>query len=432
MAGTATEAVAELPDDVGPSAAPKNAIRLGVMPFRAIGSGSDAAFSGGLAEEITAAFARFRWITCIAPASVAALVDEPPRTRRWAELDLDFLVQGTFRKKGNDIRVVLRLTNMREAGEMTWGRRFDGRLPDVLNLEDLIASETAARMAPELLVWETSEAKPRPQVDPTAYDMKLRAISATYRLDEAGFREAGVLLEKSLALDPSSADCHSWLAHWYLYSLGQGWATDVAFATQRAEELSNRAVELDPDDARGLTVAGHVRAFLRKDAAGAVALHERAIALNPNLALAWCYSGLAYSYLGRHDEAISRIQHAKRLSPHDPHGFFFDTALGLPLLLSGQYEEAARVSRQSRVRHAGLSSGAKLLLAALGYLGANREAASIRKALMALEPHFSIRTAASRSPLSRQEDLDRYVHGLRLAGVPERSRGRFAATVPAI
>ena len=64
--------------------------------------------------------------------------------------------------------------------------------------------------------------------------------------------------------------------------------------------MSQQAVILDPGDARGFTVAGHVRAFLHKDAEAALWLHERAIALNPNLALAWCYSGLAHCYLGQH------------------------------------------------------------------------------------------------------------------------------------
>jgi tetratricopeptide (TPR) repeat protein len=165
-----------------------------------------------------------------------------------------------------------------------------------------------------------------------------------------------------------------------------------------------------------------VRAFLKKDAEGAVGLHERAIALNPNLAIPWCYSGLAHSYLGHHEEAIRRIKHAKHLSPHDPHGFFFDTALALPLLLTGEYEGAAQAAREARDRNAGVSAAAKLLLAALGYLGASREGASIRKALLTLEPRFSIRAATARSPLGRNEDLQCYVQGLRLAGVPERSK----------
>ena len=78
-------------------------------------------------------------------------------------------------------------------------------------------------------MWEGQEAASRPKVDPTAYDLMLRAIPAIYRLDEAAtFREAGELLERSLALDPSSAACHSWLAHWYLFLLGQGWTPDDA------------------------------------------------------------------------------------------------------------------------------------------------------------------------------------------------------------
>ena len=179
---------------------------------------------------------------------------------------------------------------------------------------------------------------------------------------------------------------------------------------------------LDPEDARGFTVAGHVGAFLNKDAEAALGLHERAIALNPNMALAWCYSGLAHSYLGQHEEAIRRIHHAKRLSPHDPHAFFFDTALALPMLLAGQYEDSARMCRQARDHQPGLSATYKSLLATLGHLGADREAASVRKALLALEPGFTIRAAASRSPLARQEDLSCYLQGLRLSGIPERPR----------
>ena len=407
---------------------PRNAIRLGVMPFRSIGANSgDADFSQGLAEEITTAFSRFRWITCVGPASVAALANEPlTDTERWGQLDLDFLIEGSFRKKQDKITVLLRLANMRGAGAISWGRRFDGFLPDLLDLQDRIASESAAQVAPELLVWEGLQSKSRPRVDPTAYDMMLRAIPAIYRLDEVAFRESGQLLESSLALDGGSAACHSWLAHWHLFLLGQGWAVDAEQAMRRADELSRRAVVLDPEDARGFTVAGHVRAFLNRDAEGALGLHERAIALNPNMALAWCYSGLAHSYLGEHTEAIRRIQHAKRLSPHDPHGFFFDTALGAPFLFLGQYEAAAQMGRQARDHHPGLSSAHKVLLPALGHLGAYGEATSVRKALLSLEPHFSIRSAAARSPFMRQRDLDCYLRGLRLAGIPERSRSALA------
>jgi tetratricopeptide (TPR) repeat protein len=312
--------------------------------------------------------------------------------------------------------------HMRGSGELSWGRRYDSRMPDVLNLQDQIAAETAAQIVPEVMVWEGQAAASRPQVDPTAYDLMLRAIPAIYRLDEAGFRGAVTLLERSLALDPSSATCHSWLAHWYIFLLGEGWATDAPLAAQRADYLSQQAVILDPGDARGFTVAGHVRAFVHKDAQAALWLHDRAIALNPNLALAWCFSGLAHTYLGQHTEAMRRIQRARHLSPHDPHGFFFETSLQAPLLLTGQYEAAAQAGRRARSLHPGHSSNYKWSLSALGHLGASREAGEVRKALLALEPGFSIASALARSPLLRAEDRKRYADGLRLAGIPERSR----------
>jgi TolB-like protein len=375
----------------------------------------------GLAEEISGAFSRFRSITCVAPASVATVANEPlGQTSRWQQLDLDFLIAGTLLTKGNELHIQARLLNMRGSGEIIWARRFDSSMLDVLNLQSEIASETAAQVAPELLVWEADKAASRPQVDPTAYDLMLRAIPAIYRLDQTGFRSAGALLERSLELDPSSAACHSWLAHWYLLLIGQGWATDAAEAIQRADQLAQRAVDLDPGDARGFTVAGHVRAFLYREAEEALCLHERAIALNPNLALAWCYSGLAHSYLGQHTDAIRHIQHARRLSPHDPHGFFFDMALVMPFLLTGDYEIAAQLGRRARNAHPGLSSTYKGLLAALGELGLAGEAATLREELFALEPQFTVQEAIIRSPLLRQDDLDHYAEGLRQAGIPER------------
>ena len=398
-------------------------IRLGVMPFKTIGAGTDTAFAIGLAEEITAAFSRFRSITCVASASIGALAGEAPgESDQWKALNLDFLVQGSLRTRGREVRVILRLIDMRGSGEMSWGQRFDGPMPDLLNLQDRIAREVAAQVVPELIVWEGEGASIRPQVNPTAYNLVLRAIPAVYRLDETGFREAGALLEQALAIGPSSAGCHSWLAHWYLFLVGQDWAQDRTKAAERADFLSQQAIILDSGDARGFTVAGHVRAFLHKDPQAALWLHDRAIALNPSLKIAWCYSGLAHSYLGRHAEAISRIQHAQDLSPYDPYAFFFNMALGMPYLLTGQYEKAARVGRRARDLNPGFSSGYKGLLAALGHLGATGEAEAVLQRLMTLEPAFSVRRAIERSPLTRQEDLIRYVEGLRRAGVPEQTR----------
>lgn len=398
-----------------------NAVRIGVLPLRTIGGSASGETSLGLAEELTTALSRFRGIACIAPASVAALAGRPlTDTEHWGADGLDYVIDGSFRQHRNQIRVTIRLVNLRQSGEVSWSKRFDGEFTDILALQDHIAAETAAQVAPELLMWEGRNAASRPQVNASSYDLMLRAIPAVFQVNQAEFRAAGDMLRQSVALDDSNAAAHSWLAHWYMLLIGQGWAADADRTADSAQNHATRAILLDPCDARGLTIAGHIKGFLYKQPVAAMRLHAQALELNPNLALAWCYSGLAHSYAGRHPEAIEQIRQAQRLSPHDPHAFFFDMAMVMPLIFTGDYDNATRVGRRAHDANPTLSSTHKGLLCALGLIGAVDEAAELRKELIRLEPGFCVRSALERSPLTQSKDLERYATGLRLAGCRER------------
>ena len=116
-----------------------------------------------------------------------------------------------------------------------------------------------------------------------------------------------------------------WYAVWHIFLVGQGWSDDPAASLQQAGLLAERAILLDPQDAKALTIAGHVRAFLYRRPQEGLALHDKALAVNPNLAMAWALSGAAHLYQGNIEEAEKRISRYKRLSPLDPHAFFYDT-----------------------------------------------------------------------------------------------------------
>ncbi len=406
-------ALSETPAPVRPAG-----IRLGVMPMRMLdGSGEDP-LSLGLAEEMTTALSRFRWISCVASTSVAALAVEPSDTGLWKRLDLDFMLDGTVQRSAGRVRITSRLLDMHENGAVIWARRFDRETTDILTLQDEIAAETVAQVDPELLLREGERAGNRPSPpDPTAYELMLRAIPAVYRLEQGGFLEAGDLLRAAIAIDPGHAASHAWLAYWYLFLVGQGWAEDPQAAAAEGAQLADRAVTLDPGDARGLTLSGHVRAFLGKRSEESITLHQRALSLNPNLPMAWAFYGLAQSYQGRHDEAIRSITQAHRLSPFDPHGFFFDMALMVPHLLKQDYEPALQIGRRAIELNPGFSSSYKGVLAVLGHLGRKAEADEMRARLLLLEPRLTLEEAVSRSPIRRPADLAHYAEGLRLAGL---------------
>jgi DNA-binding SARP family transcriptional activator/TolB-like protein len=398
-------------------------IRLSVLPPRVLNGDRLEVLSLGLAEEITAALLRFRWISCVDGTlltTIDSLVKPVGHTGHiWRRLDLDFLLDSTLQRSGKRIRIIVRLLDIRGGANVVWARCFDREVDDVLTLQSEIAAETAAQIDPELLIREAEHLVSYSVSEPTAYNLILRAIPAIYRLESSAFQAAGDMLATALATEPGNAAAHAWWAYWHVLMVGQGWARDPLAATRRAGELAERAVTLDRGDARALALVGHVRGFLDKRPEEACALHERAISLNPNLPLAWCFSGVANGYLGRHEEAIARITHAQRLSPHDPHAFFFEMALMVPHLLRGAFETVVMLGRRAIELNPSFSSTYKGYLAALGHLGRDGEAAGVRARLLTLEPAFSIRNAVERSPMMRPEDLALYAEGLRRAGLRE-------------
>ena len=400
------------------------AVRIGVMPLRVLDDVETDALSLGLAEEITYALSRLSWLSCIPPSSMSAALLKHSSVQAggssaWRSLHLDLVLEGTVQRGGGRVRVMTRLLDLGAGEEVIWARRFDRHETDLLTLQDEIASETVAQLDPELLVREGEKARARPPGEAHPSDLLLRAIPAIYRLEFDGFYDAGDMLAAAIALDNGHASAHAWYAYWHLLLVGQGWAEDAAAATVRGGELAERAVTLDPTDARALTIAGHVRGFLQRQAPEALELHERALAVNPSLALAWCFSSLSLSYLGRHEEALERITRARRLSPFDPHGFFFDMAAMMPNLMLQMHQRTIEIGNRALALNPGFSSTYKGHLSALGHLGRRDEADDLRGRLLVLEPKFSVQNALVRSPLTQPEDLAHYADGLRLAGLRE-------------
>jgi DNA-binding SARP family transcriptional activator/TolB-like protein len=398
----------------------KAGLRLGIREMRVIGPNVDQSLSVGLAEEVTIALSRFRWISCVSGSSLAAIAGENgDATMHWQDLDLDLLLDGTIQHAGDRVRIAVRLLDMHAGEAVIWANRFDHDAADTLTVQDRVASAIVAQVDPLLLLREGDRAATRVPRGVTARELVLQAVPAIYRMDRLSFHAAGELLEAALRVEPGHTEALAWFAYWHLFLVGQGWTDEPDAATRRAGELADAAVAMDPNDARALTLASHVRAYLLRRPAEAAVLHDRAISLNPNLAIAWCFSGFALSYLGDHTTALVRMTKAIELSPSDPHLFFFHAAIVMPHLLLGQHKEAAAAGRKAIELNPWFSSAFKGCLSALGHLGLAREAASVLSRLIKLEPNFTVQDAIRRSPMSVAADVDRYAEGLRRAGLPE-------------
>lgn len=396
-------------------------IRVGVMPFRLIASPTATTHLAlGLADEITHALSRFRWMCIVSSDSLNRFAtDKRDEALIKQQFGVAFLLDGSVQQIGSNIRVSVQLLDLRVNNQIVWARRFDRETDDLLSLQDDIAAEVVAQIDPEILMIEVKRSIRRGLVNATAYDLMLHAIPLMGRLERAMFMQAGQHLADAITLEPDYAPAHAWYAYWHILLVGQGWADNPKVIMQKAGRLAERAIVLDPFDARGLSISGHVQAFLHRRLGEAMVLHKRSLSLNPNLAMAWALSAMTQAYAGDPNEAKRCLEHYKKLSPFDLHAFMFDGFFGVIHLMKGDYKRAVEVGRSTSLLYPTFSASYKPYLAALGHLRRDEEAATVRGHLLALEPDFTIKQFLEYNPMERDGDKMHYAEGLRLAGIPK-------------
>ncbi len=392
--------------------------RMAVLPFRAVGSPGGYGLAFGMAEEISAAVSRFRSPRLMATATfwdgTGPAADVLARCRLY---ELDYILDGTIEVTGQRVRINVVLLDVVLDFEVIWTGAFDGDSSNLFTLQDRIATETVRQIDPDLFSrGPVSEAPLRTPV-PAAHSLVLSAMPSIFRLDRDTFMRARVSLQQAIELDPNYASAHAWLAYWSIMAVGQGWVKDPRDVTALAGTSARRAVELDASDARALTIAGHVQGYFLHNVPGALELHARAIALNPNLPVAWTLSSIAKSYNGEHATAIRHAGISCSLSPRDPHIFLNENALLVAHFFSRNLDHASVLADAVLTRSPGHASGLNIQLATLGHLGRHDEAATCLAILRQIDPAVSASKIAGRIPLT-PADRAFYMEGLRLSGVP--------------
>jgi TolB-like protein len=391
---------------------------MAVLPFRGDGAAAVLGIGLGLAEEISATLTRFRAPHLIATATfwdgTGPIPDALARCRSY---QLDYVIDGTIHVTGDAIKVDVSLLDVVLDFELVWRRHFEGDLNDLFSLQHRIAFDTVAQIDPELFHHGASaKAQVRTEVA-AAHQSLLTALQGIYRLSRADFMPARELLAQAIALDPVYGAAYSWLAYWGIIAVGSGWVDDPRDATTLAGESAERAIELDPFDARAIAIAGHVKGYLFHDVRGALRLHARAIELNPNLPIAWSVSSWSRIYNGEHTAAIRHAVMAQSLSPRDPHIWFPEHALMTAQFFNRNLEEAELLAEVVEERSPNHASVLNVHIAILGHLGRTEEARHCLDQLRTIDPDVTVDRIASRAPL-RADDRHFYIEGLERAGVP--------------
>jgi adenylate cyclase len=340
---------------------------LAVLPFQNMtGDPEQDYFVDGIVEEITTAISRLPWLRNSSFTYKGRAIDVKQVA---GELGVRYVLEGSVRKAGNRVRITSQLIDT-TTGAHTWANRFDGTLDDIFELQDEVASHVAGAIEPKLRLSEIERAIRKPTESLDAYDLYLRALAQFRTTTVESWREAIALLRRVLALGPSYAPAAG------LFAWCRARQKDLrAISDEEAAEgvpFARQAIEAGKEDPDALCMGGFGLAVLAGERASGLRAIERALAFNPNSALAWNFCGWLHGWSNRPDSAIEALHRAIRLSPLDPERWVFYGGLALAHLVAGAYEEA--IEWADRALHENPRATAVLGVygykaAAYGYLG---------------------------------------------------------------
>ncbi|MGE0416339.1 MAG: winged helix-turn-helix domain-containing tetratricopeptide repeat protein [Acetobacteraceae bacterium] len=393
---------------------------IAVLPFVNLSQEPDTDyFSYGLTEDVIRLLARNRWLDVLSRHSAAAYRSQDVDPREiGAALGVRYLLQGTMLKRDDRVRIMAGLVSA-ETGRHLWGESYDITLADLLETQKAMAEQIAAVIEPELARLEREAAVRRPPVNLGAWDCYQRGLWHLWGFTSPGLTEAEAMFREAIGLDPGFARAHGALAYVQLHSLVQRDPDDRPDLLLEALRHGRTAVSLDDQDCMNLCVVGRILCF-QHEYDEAIAYLEDAISINPSFAQAYFALGFTLIACGRSAESIAYLDRANELSPRDPHLASFHSTRALAHLSLGDLDTAVTFARRAirvpTTNHWPFATLASLL----GLMGRTDDARRAADALLSKYPAYSIAAAQSDFFFCRDQKLvDRYLEGLRLAGVPE-------------
>ena len=391
-----------------------------VLPFANLsGDPAQGYFSDGITEDIISALSKHHSIAVFARNSSFSLPGTGGDMRQAGlTLGADYMVAGSVRKVESRVRISVQLVET-TGGTQLWADRYDRDLQDLFALQDEIRTIIAARIEPEVGAAERSRVERKAVPALHAWDFFRLGTTHFYKSTPADNLEAQRLLSHAIELDPNLAEAYGYLSYAMVLSMVYFEAESSDERLAEAVEIGRRGVALDDQD--GLIRFMYGRALLaRKSYADALAELETAVALNPCLAVTYCGLGDTLAYEGHFAEAIPYFQRAIDLSPYDPLRWAFYAYRALAHIFAQEFALAAEYAyKATRVPNAHFWAFAHRV-SALGHLQHQEDLPVAMTELLVRKPQFCCSFARERLFYIKNPDLvERYVEGLRRAGVPD-------------
>src|SRR3989441_1282633 len=291
-----------------------NPRRVAVLPFANMSPDpNDSYFADGITEEIISTLSGVSGLNIISRTSVMGYKGTTKRVKEiGGELEAGSVLEGSFRKAGNRIRVTAQLIDVRDDRHV-WTHSYDRNLDDVFGVQSDIAKQVSDALRVKILAPEIDRIDRKPTESTKAYTLYLRGRYHWNRRGIEDINKATEYFAQAIKEDAKFALGHAGLADCHEL-LATNWEIDKKANHERAKTEVAAALELDPNLAEAHTTRGLIL-HCDLDFKGAEEEFKKAIELKPSYATAhqWYFQILEAE--SRWDEALKQIEKAVELDP---------------------------------------------------------------------------------------------------------------------
>ncbi len=312
---------------------------IAVLPFEnRTADESRAYFASGLHDELLTQLFKVAALKVIGRTSVLGYAGTTkPLTQIADELGVGSIVEGSAQVEGNRLRVNVQLIDA-TTGEALWAERYDRTLDDVFATQSEIAERVVTAVGATITDAEASALAMVPTNNSEAYRLYLQGEqyrSRPSRLQQ-DLESAEQLFERALELDPDFAMAYASLSNVHATML---WLAYDPYPSRMelTRVTAEAALRLAPELPQARTAMGNMY-YNQRDFVKALEEHSAAAAGLPGSAEMWMGVGYTHRRLGNWDQALAAFEKATALNPRDAE--ILQDLGGMTLLYLHRYDEA--------------------------------------------------------------------------------------------